>query len=345
MFKVSITIAITCVLSLSCGIFVQNTFAGEESGAAASDFSEMTSPFNPSESYFQESNKPSGPAETDFPESTDSDGPEKNNVPEITEQVKPTESDTLETPAGSGHAASDSAETVILPDPSVVLEKADSVRSPWSGYTMIADIAYEKHGQSKQERYRVFVKDYRNTLVSYLKPARQRGNLLLMVDDHLWYYVNETKRPMRITPIQKLSGGTSYGDITRLNWSGDYDPEMVGEERVLARGASYDTWYLKLAAQSKSATYKTIDLYVEKESFFPRKAVVYLQSGKKMKTMYFTRFRKTAGKMMNTRIDFVDHLSSDSETSMTFSGISVKRVPDRFFLKSSLPLLYSEVVY
>lgn len=261
----------------------------------------------------------------------DVSGAAESGFPEITEQVAPAESDSME--------------TVALPDPSTVLEKADKVRAPWAGFTMIADIAFEKHGRSKQERFRVFVRDYRKTLVSYLKPARQRGNLLLMVDDNLWYYVNETKRPMRITPIQKLSGGTSYGDITRLNWSGDYVPEIVGEEQVRVEEETYDTWLLKLTAKSRSATYKTIDLFVEKESYFPRKAIVYLQSGKKMKTMYFTKFRKTAGKMMNTRIDFVDHLSSDRETSMIFSGISVKSAPKRFFLKSSLPLLYSEVVY
>ena len=267
------------------------------------------------------------------------------DFPQITKQPGAAESDSLGIPSDSNSLEGDSVATDIQPDPSIVLEKTDSVRSPWEGYTMIADIAYEKHGQSKKENFRVFVKDHRQTLVSYLKPARLRGNLLLMVDDNLWYYVNETRRPMRITPIQKLSGGTSYGDITRLNWSGDYVPEMVSEESVRVDGTVYDTWFMKLTATSSSATYNTIDLFVEKESYFPRKAVVYLQSGKKMKTMFFTEFNEIYGKIMNTRIDFVDHLSSDSKTTMIFSDISVKRFPERFFLKSSLPLLYSEVVY
>ena len=245
----------------------------------------------------------------------------------------------------SGSKENETLAVIVAPNAADILNKADAVRAPWGDFTMIADIVFEKHGRSKKERFRVFVKDYRKTLVSYLEPARQRGNLLLMVEDNLWYYVNATKRPMRITPIQKLSGGTSYGDITRLNWSGDYVPEIVGEESVRVEENTYDAWLLKLTAKSRSATYKTIDLFVEKESYFPRKAIVYLQSGKKMKTMYFTEFKKNAGKMMNTRIDFVDHLSSDSETSMIFSGISVKSAPKRFFLKSSLPLLYSEVVY
>lgn len=232
-----------------------------------------------------------------------------------------------------------------MPEASEILEKADAVRSPWADFIMIADIAFEKHGQLKREKFRVFVKDYLKTLVSYIDPVKQRGNMLLMVGDNLWYYVNNTRRPMRITPIQKLSGGASYGDITRLNWSDDYVPKIAGEHSVVLQERSYDTWFLKLRAHSKSATYHMIDLYVEKGTFFPRKAVVYLQSGKKMKTMYFTEYRTMAGKMMNTRIDFVDHLSSDSKTSLIFSNVVVRRSPDRFFLKSNLSSLYGEVVY
>ena len=232
-----------------------------------------------------------------------------------------------------------------MPKASEILEKADAARSPWADFTMVADIAFEKHSQQKREKFRVFVKDYLKTLVSYIEPVKQRGNMLLMVGDNLWYYVNNTRRPMRITPIQKLSGGASYGDITRLKWSGDYVPKITGEQSVVVGERSYDTWFLKLKANSKSATYHTIDLYVEKGTFFPRKALVYLQSGKKMKTMYFTEYKTMAGKMMNTRIEFIDHLSSNSMTSLIFSNVVVRKSPDRFFLKSSLSSLYSEVVY
>ncbi|MCG8344657.1 MAG: outer membrane lipoprotein-sorting protein [Chlorobiales bacterium] len=245
----------------------------------------------------------------------------------------------------SGSKESETLAVNVAPNAGDVLKKADAVRAPWGDFTMIAEIAFEKHGQLKKEKFRVFIKDYLKTLVSYLEPAKQRGNMLLMVGENLWYYVSNTKRPMRITPIQKLSGGTSYGDITRLSWSDDYIPEMVGEQNVEVGEQSFDTWFLKLKAKTKSATYHTIDLYVERESFFPRKAVVYLQSGKKMKTMYFTKYRIMAGKMMNTRIDFIDHLSSDSETSLVFSAVDVRKFPDRFFLKSSLSSLYGEVVY
>jgi len=228
---------------------------------------------------------------------------------------------------------------------SAILRQADMKRSPWSDFTMLADLVYQKRGERTTERFRVFVHEHTKSLVSYLEPDKQRGNMLLMVGDNLWYYVNKTSRPMRITPIQKLSGGASYGDITRLNWSGDYRSELVGQDSVDFSDAFWDCWVLQLQALSSSATYHSIVLSVEKNTFVPRKAVVYLRSGKKMKTLFFTQYQIIGGKMMNTRIDFIDHLSADSQSSMIFSKISLKTLPDRYFLKTSLPSLYGEVVY
>ncbi len=250
---------------------------------------------------------------------------------------------TVSSPADSTGESGDKMNNI--PQAVELLKKADEVRSPWPGFTMRADLSYEKFGELKEESFRVFTRDYVKTLVSYIDPIKQRGNMLLMIDENLWYYVHKTQRPMRITPIQKLSGGASYGDITRLSWSRDYDPVMMGEGVITVGETSHDAWLLRLTAHSKSATYHTIDLYVEKNTFYPRKAVVYLQSGKKMKTMFFAGYRETAGKMMNTTIEFVDHLSSDRLTTLVFSDVVAMESPARFFLKSSLPSLYSEIVY
>lgn len=226
-----------------------------------------------------------------------------------------------------------------------ILKKADEYRSPWPDFTMTATLTVKKEANEQQEVFRVFIKNHVKTLVSYIEPKRQRGNLLLMVDDNLWYYVNKTRRPVRITPLQRLSGGASYGDITKLDWSRDYSAALDGQAFIDVRGHLFDTWVLRLTAKTKSATYHTAELYIEKMTGYPRKAVVYLQSGKKMKTMYFTMFSFKAGKMMNTRIDFIDHLAGDRETVLLFGNVSVKKSPDSFFLNTSLPTLYSEVVF
>ncbi|KUL32842.1 outer membrane lipoprotein-sorting protein [Chlorobium limicola] len=235
------------------------------------------------------------------------------------------------------------AETVDNSRAAELLQRADVVRSPWSDFNMIATLSYEKMQEQKKDIFRVYVKNHVNSLVCYIEPLRQRGNLLLMLDEYLWYYVNKTQRPMRITPIQKISGGASYGDISRLSWSKDYNASLAGESQITVKGNNFDTWYLKLKARSRSATYHTIDLFVEKETGYPRKAIVYLQSGKKMKTLYFTGFSSIGGKTMNTAMEFVDHLESDSKTTMTFSKVIVRKSPDRYFLKTNLSSIYLDI--
>jgi hypothetical protein len=226
-----------------------------------------------------------------------------------------------------------------------ILKTADVFRSPWPDFSMTATISFNKGNVEERDIFRVFVKNHVKTLVSYIEPQKQRGNMLLMVDDNLWYYVNKTQRPMRITPLQRLSGGASYGDITKLDWSRDYSAVLDGQTITEVKGNAFDTWFLRLTAKSRSATYHTIDLYIEKATGYPRKAVVYLQSGKKMKTLYFTGYTVNAGKMMNSRIDFIDHLAGDKETALSFSRVTVKKLPDSYFLNTSLPSLYSDVVF
>jgi len=225
-----------------------------------------------------------------------------------------------------------------------ILRRADDVRSPWSDFNMIATLSYEKMKEQRTDVFRVFVKNHVNSLVCYIEPPRQRGNLLLMLDEYLWYYVSKTQRPMRITPIQKISGGASYGDISRLSWSRDYNASLVGESQISVKGGNYDTWFLKLSARSRSATYSTIDLYVEKENGYPRKAIVYLQSGKKMKTLFFTGFSSIGGETMNSTMEFIDHLDGNSITTMTFSKVIVRKSPDRYFLKSNLSSISMDIL-
>jgi hypothetical protein len=236
------------------------------------------------------------------------------------------------------------AETVDKTKAAEILRRADDVRSPWSDFNMIATLSYEKMQEQKKNVFRVYVKDHVKSLVCYLEPPRQKGNLLLMLDEYLWYYVNKTQRPMRITPIQKLSGGASYGDLSKLSWSRDYSASMNGSTQISIKGRNYDTWFLKLNARSKSATYNTIDLYVEKDTGYPRKAIVYLQSGKPMKTLYFTGFSTTSGRVMNNTIEFIDHLEGDSRTSMTFNNVVVRTSPERYFLKSNLSSIYLDII-
>ncbi|MFH0926661.1 MAG: outer membrane lipoprotein-sorting protein [bacterium] len=219
----------------------------------------------------------------------------------------------------------------IALSPQDILEKADGVRAPFESFVMDIDLT----SPDETMRFNTFSKGGEDTLVLYLMPKKEKGKLLLMKEEDLWIYIPGTRRALRITPMQKLMGGVSNGDITRLRWAKDYDAKLMGEE---------DTKYqLELLAQKKSATYYKMIVWIEKKSFKPIKAVVYLKSGKLYKTMYFIGFKTFSGKLMATDIKFIDHLKSEKETVMTFSKVIEKEVPDNYFNIAEVPRL-SEIL-
>lgn len=226
----------------------------------------------------------------------------------------------------------------------LILKRADKSRSPWHSFWMKAILNFERRGKIVEETYRVYIKEDAKTLVGFLRPPKQKGNLLLMVGENLWYYVRDTRRPIRITPLQRLSGGTSYGDIARLNWSEDYNPIIIGKKTIEIENVSYPSINLELTARSNGATYHKIHLFIEEESFYPRRADVFLQSGKLIKTLYFTRFEITQGKRMNREILFVDHMNNDKVTTLRFEEVEPRHLPAEYFLRTKLPDLSRQVI-
>ena len=232
---------------------------------------------------------------------------------------------------------------VAAQEPTDILEDADRQRAPWDSFSLAATIKSQGNRGEAVHRYRVYSKDKEKTLVSFLEPATEEGNLLLMVEDDLWYYVNDTRRPIRITPIQRLSGSVSYGDIARLNWTLDYEVEGLMEDTISYGGGEVQAKKLLLQAKSKGATYQRINLWVSQDEHTPLKAEVFLSSGKHYKTLFFTAYERVDGKRVNVQVKFIDHLKNDAESLLELSDFEPRSIPDRYFLKTGLPELSHEI--
>ena len=220
-----------------------------------------------------------------------------------------------------------------------ILRKAEEKRAPWNQMELVATLHTQKNNSQSLETYSVLFKDESKTLVRFVEPKFEKGNLLLMVKDDLWYFVKNTSKPIRITPIQRLSGSVSYGDITRLGWTQDYNIEKFTTDD--SRKEPFYKFALK--AKSKGATYQTITLYIDK-NYRPKIAEVFLLSGKHYKTLKFSEFSEVSGKEINTEIMFIDHLNNEKVSVMNFIKINPKNnLPERYFIKTALPDLSNEL--
>jgi len=218
-------------------------------------------------------------------------------------------------------------------DPSVtdILKHADRARGNVGG--IIWDIAITTNEEGAQETRGLTVKvKGDNTLAKYTAPAAMSDRMVLMVDRNMWFIRSGLKKPVSISPRQKLMGDAANGDIASTNYSEDYIAELVGNEAVQG-----ETCYvLDLKAVNKNVTYDRIKYWVSKERLVGVKAEFYTLSGKLFKTADF-RYDNRVKVDGREEIPFIselvihDAIQKDKVTMLKYSGVRVQPIPDSTF--------------
>ncbi|MDP3133730.1 MAG: outer membrane lipoprotein-sorting protein [Burkholderiaceae bacterium] len=191
---------------------------------------------------------------------------------------------------------------------------------------------------NKEHRYTVFAQAGRQSLVLMQSPA-EKGQKVLMLGDDFWLLMPNSQRPLRITPMQKLLGDASTGDIATLSWAGDYTATLVGEEACAATGAekqeklasvdlsdSIHCYHISLQASRKGVTYQRIELWVGKQRREPVRANLYVQSDKLAKQAHFVLDKPGAGAVVSDML-LVDQLGNQKVTRVSYLSRKERTVP------------------
>src|SRR6059058_5241465 len=126
-----------------------------------------------------------------------------------------------------GHAASAPAV-----DAAALLKRSDTFRNGWPAFVTRVKITNYESGKPDEEKlYEVSQKGADKTYVEFMSP-REKGRHLLMLGDDMWIYLPDTSRPVRITPLERLSGDASNGDVARTNYAVDYTPVYLRTEKL-----------------------------------------------------------------------------------------------------------------
>ena len=134
---------------------------------------------------------------------------------------------------------------------------------------------YESGKPDEEHLYEVSQKGTEKTYVEFMSP-REKGEHLLMLGDDMWVYLPDTSRPVRITPLERLTGDASNGDVARTNYAADYSPAYLRTEKVGRSGVLRPRTDRKAQGRDLSAD----PLLVRAEDARPVKAEFYLTSGK-----------------------------------------------------------------
>ncbi|WP_432460071.1 outer membrane lipoprotein-sorting protein [Agarivorans sp. QJM3NY_25] len=206
------------------------------------------------------------------------------------------------------------------------LLQADSYRLQSRSAKVVTIVSQYKHQQrTKQHRYHVYIRPEQKSLVVF-KASAERGQKLLMLGDKYWLLMPNSRRPIRITPMQKLLGEASVGDISTLTWSESYRGKIGDSAELNGKPAIK----LQLQAKTSGATYQKIELWVEQANNFPVQADLYLRSGKLAKQAYFSAGQRD-GRIVVQSMTLIDSIQSYKSTQIDYQSVTDYRLADKYY--------------
>lgn len=214
----------------------------------------------------------------------------------------------------------------------MILNKIDAFRIPYRDFLIQTIITSYEHGKVKEKAvFDAYISGPEKSLV-IARQYKTRDMKILYVDEKMWVHLPYTHRPIRITPIQRLMGEASNGDVARVGFGEDYSAELAGTEMI----QGVPCRKILLIAKKPSATYYRILLFVRETDYRPVKADFHLLSEKHFKTAYYESFRLVGNKQILEKMTIYDALRNWKKTTFEYVKIEEKRIPVKYFNKNYL---------
>jgi Outer membrane lipoprotein-sorting protein len=224
----------------------------------------------------------------------------------------------------------------LAADPSAeeILKKADRARGGMSE-GLQWKIHLESSGGAQPSDYDVQVKGV-NAIARCFAPARQKGETLLFNDRNLWIHKPGLKKPVSLSPRQRLTGQAANGDIASTNYARDYTGTIEGKDTVDGKPA----WRLFLQAKEKNVTYDKIRYWVSQGEFLGVKAEFLTLEGKTFKRAHFEYKNsvQVGGKPTPfvSRMDIEDANIASEKTSIVYTAPVESPLADSLFNVNNL---------
>ncbi|MFO7891958.1 MAG: outer membrane lipoprotein-sorting protein [bacterium] len=213
-----------------------------------------------------------------------------------------------------------------------ILEKVDNYRVPYQQFLIRTKLtSYEGNTVKESAVFDAYINGENRSLVIE-KEGKNKDMKILYVDEKMWVQLPGSRRPIRITPIQRLMGQASNGDVAKVGFKADYSIENCDTVRL----GEKHCYKLVMKAKRKSSTYHQINLYVCQENCQPIKAEFYLISGKHFKTAEYVEYRLFQNKLLLAKMIIYDELRTDCKTVFEYTLIREKELPVRYYNKNHL---------
>ncbi len=185
-----------------------------------------------------------------------------------------------------------------------LLTQVDKLRHPWPTFSVEIELRSEKASQL----WKVTARENGDARVEGLS-KKEKGRAVLVLGDAMWLLLPGTKRPIKVTPQQRLLGPAAGGDIARTRFAEDYAVKDKTDD--LLDGTP--CWRLALTAKRPSTSFRTASLWIGKNGTRPLKAEFFLPSGKLARTAIFGAPQTQRGAPVLVRMDLVEPKGAKAE--------------------------------
>ena len=218
--------------------------------------------------------------------------------------------------------------TLRAEDAASILARSDEFRNPLASFSIDVELTSYDGAKSDMSKFRVYGKGSERSVVEFTAPATEKGKFLLMLRDGMWIYMPATSRPIRISPLQRLMGQASNGDVARTSFTVDYTPKSASEDG--------NAWVIELEAKDPSLSYKRVRLWIDRTTYEPSRADFYVASGKLLKRAHYRKFTNMAGRRVVSDIEIEDLVRPGRRTVMRYANLVERNNADKMFTKDSL---------
>jgi hypothetical protein len=185
-----------------------------------------------------------------------------------------------------------------------VLARVDRLRHPWPSFTMELTLKVADASQM----WKVSARENGDARLDGLS-AKEKGRAVLVLGDQMWLLLPGTKRPVKVTPQQRMMGPAAGGDVARTRFREDYAVQALAEDRLEGR----DCWRLDLRAKRPSLSARQVVLWVAREGSVPLRAEFRMASGKLARTVTFGPPAQVHGQWVLSRMDIEEPSGARAE--------------------------------
>jgi len=121
------------------------------------------------------------------------------------------------------------------------------------------------------------------SVAEVLEPPNSKGSKILQSERNMWISKPGLKKPVAISPRQRLTGQAAIGDIAATNYARDYSATYLRDETV----GDEPCHVLELTAVNRQTTYDRIVYWVSARRGVALRADFLSLSGKRLKSAEF----------------------------------------------------------